>query len=474
MKKVFAGFVAALTTLFLAFVLPVSAAQATSLTWSAPQTLPASGDPYKSFITTSPSGLATAVWSSSGDLVASRSVRGSAWSVPEKLSDNSIPQGLLSTSTGLTVVVWMDRSSGAVMVRTSTNGAPWTPAVQLRLGGSMENVALVLGGDDSLVVSWYSGLTGNRYVDTRTSADGITWTPAVTFDFGVDDINHDTFSVSSDASGVLTMCYSKLDGVGVVEAVTASPGGTWSSPTRLSTPGIDANYAKSSSGRSGWGLCSWIEQEQQGRRVMARVLRDSQWSDLMTLSVSGYNDRIIIGFSSVGSAVIAWMHNDTTIESRTSSDGSSWRPIKRTPTFDGRQTIPVSIALDSSESAVMTVEAYGDDGTDPGWAAIAPDGGAWARPVMLDPGNYGGVVVDTEGIFTTVYQHNRRGTTSLLSRTLNAPPQPTRPASLPNTGVDQPRLLGLSIFALLAFIGGAVLVTASRRRDGKNTPQAKG
>ncbi len=129
----------------------------------------------------------------------------------------------------------------------------------------------------------------------------------------------------------------------------------------------------------------------------------------------------------------------------------------------------MSIAIDANETAVMT---YYNGNDYSGWATIAVDGGSWGAPVMLDPRDVGGVVVDADGLFTTVYLSvdENYSPLRLLARTLN---DPTRPASLPNTGVDQPRLLGLSIFALLAFIGGAVLVTASRRRDAKNTPQAK-
>jgi hypothetical protein len=328
--------------------------------WGAPVILSPPGlETYDNEVVISPSGEATATWSTDGGeqvvQVATMSPDGK-WSGPVTLSDPTLigdAPSLAVDSAGNLTAAWMQYGGVNFVVVVSTRGADgiWTSPKQLSPAvGSAQSPSVAVDDQGDAVVVWNQQLL---QAEAATRRGGGAWSQPVELSEGGEEIREAT--VAMDAAGEAVVTWDRYDGTEeVVQSATMSPAGSWTEAIDLS----DGTYG-------------------------------------------AYEPKVAI--DPEGEAIVVWEHSSpkiAVVEGRTRPPGSGWSPTAALTPLD-QESGDASIAMNPAGLAVLVWQGGPLNTKSTPYGAARPQGGGWSAPQGLaanaKAGNYPLVATDADG-----------------------------------------------------------------------------
>jgi hypothetical protein len=397
-------------------IVPVSAAQAATVTWSPAANLSTAGGQAPQ-VSVDSSGNAIAVWESFdgvGTVVQSRTSNdgGATWQSVVNLSGagGGSPQVSFDAA-GHAIAIWnLDTGSGNSQIQTRTSldaGATWQPAVNLTASGDKSFAPQVsFDASGNAIAAWqrFDGSApapGNAIVQSRTSRDfGANWDPVV--NVSASGGSAGDVQLVCDAAGNVMAIWARYDGGGysgnaIVQTSTShDSGANWDPAENLSANGNSTYGFDLSTDSSGNAMAIWSRFDGTDIIVQTRTSRDfgANWDPVVNVSAPGedaYQPQV--GFDAAGNAISIWSTDGVgNLQTRSSFDvGATWSPVTslsaagaQAPAlaFDASGNTVAIWYIVAGSNYVIQSSASGDSGAT--WSAAADL--ATGSETMLFPG----------------------------------------------------------------------------------------
>lgn len=383
-------------------IVPVSAAEAATVTWSPAADLStAGGFASAPQVSVDTSGNAIAIWQRSVGVdvfVQSRTSHdgGATWQPVVNLSGagGGGPQVSFDAA-GHAIAIWnLDTGSGNSQIQTRTSldsGATWQPAVDLTAFGDKSFEPQVsFDASGKAIAAWqrFDGSApapGIAIVQSRTSHDfGATWDAVVNVSAAGGSATGGVQLVCDSAGNVMAI-WSRYDGGGysgnaIVQTRTShDSGATWDPVVNLSAPGNNTYGFDLATDSSGNAMAIWSRFDGTDVIVQSRTSHDAgaNWDPAVNLSAPGggaYEPQV--GFDAAGNAISLW-GRDGIVQTRSSYDvGATWSPVANLSAagalgarlgFDASGNIVAIWPIGRVSEIVVQSSASGDSGA--AWTA---------------------------------------------------------------------------------------------------------
>jgi hypothetical protein len=176
--------------------------------------------------------------------------------------------------------------------------------------------------------------------------------------------------------------------MGVVESAFHPVGGTWSEPTKLSSPGAGPFGPQIAVDPAGNAIAIWFSFNSNAIETASRPVGGG-WSAPIKLSARGANIGARVVFDRTGNAVAIWERSDgidSFVETASRPVGGDWSApvaISAAPTLNFAER--PQIALDPSGNAVAIWDRINRPDSRFIETTSRPVGGDWSAPVKLSP-----------------------------------------------------------------------------------------
>jgi LPXTG-motif cell wall-anchored protein len=461
-------------------VLLASPAAATNSGWSEPVNISTPGEnAVEPKLVVDQNGRAIVIWTSDvGNFsVVQSSSRpvGGIWSEPVSISStesNSFDPQITVDSTGLVTAVW-ENSNDVIESRTSQSGEPWSPSEEIS-DPTLYTAAFPQITVDStgLVTAVWEGFDGqDKFIQSTTKPRGGSWSE-------VENISPEAqlserVKIEADAAGMVSAVWIATDEIGNFIQVSSRPrDGNWSVPDKISTASTDFTLKPELTvGSSGQAIVVWGINEGEYDLIKSSWRpSEGEWSDEVTLSLSGQDaKRPQVTVDSSGFATAIWLISDDSgtddlVQSSTSLNGETWSvPTNLTdPGFDAGVPQVVVDATGLVTAIWRREDVNGDD--DLIQTSTRARGGEWSTPTDLSaPGERSfdpQVALDSAGIATAVWTRNDLDDNDVVQTSTFTNFNSSSP-SLAATGANTEWLIPVG---LAAVISGSVLLAVSRRK----------
>ncbi len=384
--------------------------------FSAPLDLsPASSEPE---VAMAPAGEAVAVWrrfdGTSYVIQAATAPPGGSFSAPVDVSSaetTAAPQGLqvALNAAGDVALVWVQKDPnspdpGQFSVLASVRpagGAFSAPTIvspqPLTVGNQAESprVAIDAAGDVTAAWDYFDGT--NRVIQAATQPAGGSFSLPVS----LTSDGADAFSpaVAMDSAGDAIAVWARSDGTNdIIEASTASPGGSFSTSTSLSEPGEDAGSPRIAMAPGGAATAVWVRKD-AGESWIAQASTGSAAAfsspvDLSATGRSAFDPEVAM--DAAGGATAVWHRSDganSIAQAAASSPGAGFSaPLDLSA--PGEDAVLPRVAMDGagdatavwwrSDGANRIVQAAGYDADAPQLRNISiPSSGMVGEPVSF-------------------------------------------------------------------------------------------
>lgn len=462
-------------------IMPVSAADAATVTWSPAANLSTAGA-YFPQVSVDTSGNVIAIWAGTvgvDNVVQSRTSHdgGATWQPVENLSGAGGSGAQVSfDAAGNAIAIWTLATGGGnfqIQTRTSLDsGATWQPTVNLTASADNSfapQVSFDASGDAIAVWERFDG-SGDAIAQTRTSHNiGASWDPVVNVSASGASVSSDVKLVC-DAAGNVIAIWSRYDGGGssgnqIVQTRTSSDSGAnWDPVVNLSANGKDAESPELAIDSSGNAMAIWFRYDGANQIVQTRTSHDAgaNWDPVVNLSDPGEDaHEPQVGFDAAGNAIAIWEGNSI-IETRTSHDvGATWSPaadlsggLSAGPQlgFDASGNIVAIWFSSVGSNFVIQSSASGDSGAT--WTAAVDAGtglGTMAVPAPQVAFVSSGRVIGVWSLLlgSDLYVQTGSGTV----------------ATLANTGTNSSLVGSTAAVSVGLLVAGALAIVLVRRRS---------
>lgn len=387
----------------------------------------------------------------------------------------------------------------------------WRRGIPRSRGGRLLGIALLLvGGAAAAALAAGVFDRGPSRSLSASAAPSADWEPPVTLASGISEVPRP--KVAMDAGGDTMVAWT---GSGITRAAYRPRGGRWTTPTRLSTPGLRAGEVTLAVARDGLSaIAAW--RERRDTRLERRVLRfpdgtvagvinrrvggdyvlvarhwraDTGWSDAVDVSGAGHNSRDAATPQAVAldsGFLLTWIRADA-VEGRSVSVNGTLGALERiAPAGRGD---PVDPYLTSDGADALLVWAEREVVTDPGGFSqgtysvrIAQRGrGGWSAPRRIAEGSVndprptaaltkdGAVAIWTDSSRSrSRVAASRRGAAGAWERPAMISAQ-GRSAFGPNVGID-----GTGLMVAHWSVGGTTQYATARSTGAWSRPAGRG
>lgn len=282
-------------------------------------------------------GEAIAVWPQlQGEykVQASSKFAGGGWGAPVDVSspdENAVNPQVAMNAAGQAVAVWVDQwpSPNVVMAARRSPAGAWGPAEALSSpGASSARLDVAIDPEGRAVAAW-----------------------------------------SQSGSGI-----------GVIEAATSSPDGSWELPVKLSAPGHNAWEPKLAVDSTGHIAAVWYRFNDSGNAIVQVAEKDvgSSWGEPQDLSSPGANAVFPDVSSSNGRTVVVWKRQQA-VEAATKEPGGAWQaPVELAEPYSGDP----AIGMDATGNALAIWTSHFETGSVARISSLTV-GGTWSAPMTI-------------------------------------------------------------------------------------------
>ena len=467
-------------------IVPVSAAEAATVTWSPAANLStAGGEASSPQVSVDTSGNAIAIWKRYDGVdtfVQSRMSNdgGATWQPVENLSaaGGGNPQVSFDAA-GHALAIWeLDTGGGNSQIQTRTSldsGATWEPAVNLTDASQMAySPQVTFDASGNAIAAWerFDGTEVN--VQSRTSRDfGANWDPVV-------DVSPTGGSTSGgvklgcDAAGNVMAIWARYDGGGysgnaIVQTSTShDSGANWDLAENLSANGYSTYGFDLSTDSSGNAMAIWSRFDGADVIAQSRTSHDfgANWDPVVNLSAPGedaYEPQA--DFDAAGNAISTWTIHGT-VQTRTSFDvGATWSPVTSLSAA-GAQSPALAFDASGNTVAIWSIVVGSNIVVQSG--ASGDSGATWSAAVDLGTGSETMVLAAPQVAFVSSGQVI--GVWSLrIGDDLFVQTGVGTIATLANTGTNS-SLVGPSMAVSVGLlVAGALAIVLVRRRANESS-----
>ncbi len=385
--------VAVLTATVTGVALGVPAVSAAP-TWAPVETLAAATPVSHPDVVLDRRGTATAVWSASGTVVATRRTAGGSWGPAVVLGHGVAPVAGVDRH-GAVTVAWTRQRDGfgpQVMAARRPAGHAWRRAVALSSpapsngstahGAFLRDVAV--GWDGAVAVTWLWGAedSGASRVQARYRATGASgWGPVAT----LSPVEADDPVVAVDARGGAVVAYT----VDATAYAVRRVAGRWATPVRIARHVEPPQVATDDAGDVVVVVSAL--RVGTGDFVPRAVTRDAGggWSAPVTLD-DPTHARPVVGIGPHGTSTVAWTRADGQVVASRRAVGGPWSaPHAVAPAGDpagaGDPALQVAVGRDGSTLLTWTRHGVAADRVE---ASYRPVSGGWQSPVRVSPARF--------------------------------------------------------------------------------------
>lgn len=289
-------------------------ARAAGGSWSTPVALSGTGgDAWDPRVAMSESGAAVAVWrqsEGSNSKIYAASLTGGRWSAPVALSSgDSWDARVVMAADGSAVAAW-SRFDGAhyrVQVASRTAGGRWSAPAALSPPGADAGDPQVAAGASGAAAVWRQWDVGYERIMASTRPVGAAWSSAEAVSPEAQNAHEPDVALHPD--GTATAVWARWDG-GNERVLTASrtPSGAWSTPTKLSRAGEDAEWPEIVAGADGRETAVWVQSNGFSEQPVAAIrMPGGTWTP--PASVSQFSPRAsgpAVAAGSDGTVAVVW------------------------------------------------------------------------------------------------------------------------------------------------------------------------
>jgi PKD domain len=344
----------------------------------------------------------------------------------------------------------------------------WLPAQALSgppAYGLRPLVAMDPAGDS--VAIWPSDGEGKESLMAASRPAGGSWSAPVPVTTAPTGLEIYDLNVVISAAGEVTVAWDVIGGATpVVQVSSERPGGSWSAPTTISTPGRQADGLDLAVDSAGHLTAAW--QEYNGNDfvvVVADRRADGVWTTPLQVSPTvGNAQQASLAVDDQGDAVVAWSEQ-LQIGAATRSHGGAWSaPIEVTPA--GEIVRPPKVAMDPAGEAVVVWSRFEGSHYLAQSRTMSP-AGAWSEKVDLSDPSFdvydAEVAIDPAGEAVAVWEHEGAGDTGVIegaSRPLGSAWSQAAGLTPPGDVASSPDLaISASGEAVLVWEGGSSVET---------------
>jgi len=264
--------------------------------------------------------------------------------------------------------------------------APATVATSLS-GDDRRDPAVATDGGAGAVAVWESGTGGPIEASTRATDRGWTAAAALSRDGARDP------SVAMDPAGnaIAVWEWQPVGKARTIEMSTASPDGTWRSPTMVSTPGASAHDAQVAVDGRGRAVAAWRRHTNGADAVIEVVAQrtDGTWDMPRAISADGARARRPrLAVAPNGAAALVWeqrLHGNHVVATATRDPAGTWSdPAVVSVGVRGSREPDVAV----SPLGAAVVVWIGRDRQGIGvFVSERADGAAWSPPRAIGRGS---------------------------------------------------------------------------------------
>ena len=336
-------------------------------------------------------------------------------------------------------------------------------------------------GPTRIVTALWLGVLGGALLGLLTVTPAVAapaWLAPTNLSVGNED--GEDPQVAAGPQGEAIAIWESYDGSGTtIETASRPPGGSWSTPTQLTAPGLDAYNPEIAIGPQGEAIAIWARVD-GGKPLIQVATRavDGGWSAATNLSAPGQQaDRPQVAIDAQGNAIAAWERSDGShyiVQAATRPAGGSWSAPAGLSAAGQNATNPM-LAVNPEGEAITVWERYSGSHFVV-QVATRHAGGGWSAATNLSAAAKDGtrpqVALDPRGDAVVLW---RSGDGSdLVVETASRPPGGSwsAPAELTAPGLDAyaPRIAvdaqGNAIAAWERFDGSHYIVQAATRPAG--------
>jgi hypothetical protein len=289
---------------------------------------------------------------------------------------------------GDSVAVWESDENGeeGIVAATRPAGGSWGAPVTLRsapAGIAIYSVTVAIAANGAATAAWEVQPGGAPYLEAASMAPGGSWSEPTLISTPGNPANDPRLAVDS-AGDVTAVWHEFSEGSVVVMAATRAAGGTWTSPRQLSPPHESAELPVVAVDDQGDAVIVWT-----GILHISAVTRSrgGAWSEPVELTPAGELVRPPdVAMNAAGEAVAVWSLDEGAhyvAQARAMSPAGTWGPKADLSdgTFDAEEA---QVGLDSTGEAIaIWRHSTGSLGVIEG--AIRPSGSAWGAAAPLTP-----------------------------------------------------------------------------------------
>ena len=344
----------------------------------------------------SPSGELASVWTQTQQIwVAISSDNGTSWNTPVAIPGavGASSPNMVVSSSGVYTVAWNSGHQNYTST-SSDHGATWSTPVSFPLGGSCSGVLNMVTSSQSTVNAfWTDCSTSPSYYElwTRRSVDsGISWSSPTKISSPGSDSTDAELAVDAQGNLVAMWQGSGSGNVWPMYVSRSINGGlTWSAPSEVSALGTDVSRQKLIGIGSGKFIATWAKYDGTNFEIQVLSSTDSgaTWSQPQGISVQGlssYDPRITTNGTS--EITIGWrtLAAPVLIQVSTSSlTATSWTaPLTISQGFDSPGNFHLTTDSNGNTHALWTYTvAQGDEHVGETYSSSPQI--VWSNPVDL-------------------------------------------------------------------------------------------
>ena len=474
-------------------IVPVSAAEAATVSWSPAANLSTAGGQASSpQVSVDTSGNAIAIWKRYDGVdtfVQSRTSNdgGATWQPVENLSTagGGNPQVSFDAA-GHAIAIWeLDTGGGNSQIQTRTSldsGATWEPAVNLTDASDRAYAPQVtFDSFGNAIAAWQrldgsAPAPGNAIVQSRTSHDfGANWDPVVNVSASGGSAAGDVQLVCDGLGNVMAI-WARYDGGGysgnaIVQTSTShDSGANWDPAENLSANGNNTYGFDLSTDSSGNAMAIWSRFDGTDVIVQTRTSHDfgGNWDPVVNVSAPGedaYQPQV--GFDAAGNAISIWSTDgDSNGQTRTSFDvGATWSPVTNLSAAGAQAP---ALAFDASGNTVAIWSIVVGSNYVIQSSASSDSGATWSAVVDLATGSETMVSPGPQVAFASSGQVI--GVWSLrIGDDLFVQTGSGTVATLANTGTNSSLVATSMAVSVGLLVAGALAIVLVRRRPNEST-----
>ncbi|WP_280796701.1 hypothetical protein [Aurantimicrobium minutum] len=452
-----------LLSLFLSLA-GMQAAMATSAVWSVPgsilaQSTQIADSPVVAF---DGYGNATAAWiqsdGSTNLVMTSTRPPGGSWSAPDTLSNAGVyadQPSISVNSTGDTLVMWRSANTlggaSSVVTASKTAGSTWTSPVSLTTsapGTSYIQGALDTNGNAVAIWARWNG--SNNIVQTANKPAGGSWTTPT----NLSTLGQESGSprIVTDATGNTTaiwITYGTFGG-GSVMASSTTLNGNWATPTVLasSPQGVEQPGLGVDASGNVTAIWLWSNPSYQAALQSSVSTTFGSWSSTVTVTTDPVAE-LQLYIDANGNASIIWTSwsGGSIIKSSYRPFAGSWETPVNVSTLNSVGLSTPQIVMDSFGNRTAVWIAYDVNYKSTAKVASMPAGGSWQSEITLNSNTQDyafnpELAVDNSGNVIAMYHGNFTGGINAFvafSDAIMPTPTPTpTPSQTPNGSGSTP------------------------------------